>query len=158
MDSAGGFQMLNDLMDGVKSELGSFSLDTKQWTVQKMFNHGQYLSSLGYDGTRVSDFTWLTDVPLNKYEDPLKAILMGIPLTIYVHERDDGMTFDVMRGGEIMEGLRYYMRNVDHSAEHQPYHRRILQATITIVTFRCTMSHQDVKKCMGYLNGAFSHG
>lgn len=42
------------------------------------------LSSLGYDGTRVSDFTWLTDVPLNKYEDPLKAILMGIPLTIYV--------------------------------------------------------------------------
>lgn len=127
--------MLDDLMTEVKAKLSSFSIYTRDRTVQEMF------------ANNVTEFYWLTDATMGPYEKPLKALLLGIPLTIFVHEREDGRTFDVMSGGEIIEGLRFYMS----SMASRPLSHKILNSKIRVVTFRCTMSYQDVKTCMEYL-------
>lgn len=121
---------LQELMDSMKFELTSFNVYERKLSGNNMFSH----------------FTWLTTEPADSYDQHVKALLLRLPVTVYVHEREDGTTFDVLSGGEYVEGLRYHSRSNEIALR-----RRIMELEIRFVIFHCTMSREDVNTVMNWI-------
>ena len=128
--------ILNAYMDELRAELTSHDIMTRDWTAQDMFN-----------GQR----SWLTSADVSQmiYPNTAKMLLLRTPMTIYVHEHQDGGTYDVLRGGEVVETLRAVMKMPKDGQE--ALHRRIINLPITVVIFRASMSHKDADRCADML-------
>lgn len=128
--------ILQNLLTDIQGDLSSFDVMAKRMNVYDMFGDGV-------------SYVWLTTAPAARSPAVAKALLLRIPLTIYVHERSDGNTYDVLRGGEVIETLRAVSK-MDRT-DQVALHRRIMETTINVVVFRCSMSWQDAKKCVALI-------
>lgn len=129
--------ILQNHLTELQGDLTSFDVDRKPFMpVRDMFGEDAYT-------------VWLTNDPQTLTPSVVKALLLRIPLTIYVHERSDGNTYDVLRGGEVIETLRAVSK-MDRT-DQVALHRRIMETTINVVVFRCNMSRQDAEKCVALI-------
>lgn len=136
--------MLQKLYQELETEMHTCNIQCKLWNVGHMMS--------------LKDTNWATTIPFGSYTGVLKALLLGIPLTVYVHEKYEegyGTTFSVLRGAEIIESLRNYKNHYlskAGGAESAPMHRKIVQSEIKVVIFRNSMSYDDALQAMKYIS------
>lgn len=135
---------LIDLLEEVRIDLKDFDAISRKLTVHEAFN---------------GPYKWLTDAPAAPYPRFLKAAILRIPLPrVYVHERNDGVTFDVLVGGELIECMRMFTNELrakqsDYSSGTDEFmlNRRVLYTEIEVVKFRFSMSWEDAKTAVEFV-------
>ena len=128
--------MLQELMNSIQKEMTSFHVMERRMTAAEIFGD--------------AETWWLSDYPCLPHPGIIKAMLLRLPITIYVHEQPEGGVYNVVRGAELFEGLRHYMKSPDSDFA---LHRRVSEFTpINIVVFRRTMSYEDVKTALEYIS------
>ena len=135
--------MLAEILAKAQKDFRVFRVETVDTYVYDMFD--KHLS-------------WYTgcDCPQEIDEDVATALLLRVPLTIYVQERTQINEYDVVIGGRIVETLRYLLKNRSTKENEYALYRHIMNTQIRVVRLDPNMLLSDIQRAESMINSILS--